>query len=103
MQGPTFQITGADLVGAGLSFDVSALVHAQASAEERSRVLVDLATTIHHAARAAILPMWDDRHDLSTAVETLRALAVIVGTFAGDRHRHAADILSCLLQELQKP
>lgn len=94
-----FQVTGTDLVGAGLSFDVSVLLSDQTAAAERTRVLVEVVATIHHAARSAVLPSWDDRFDLSNAVETLRALAVVVGSTAGDRHRHAADVLARLLQE----
>jgi hypothetical protein len=100
----SFQIVGDCLVGPGLSIEVTALVDPQ-QAEARKKILdgiVDIANVVHRAGRTSVLPSWDDRFDLHNAVESLRALAVIAGPFQGDRHRHAADIIARLLEELAR-
>jgi hypothetical protein len=90
-----FQIVGNNLVGPGLSFDVSAL------GESAAIAIVDIANVVYREGRTTVLPSWDDRFDLHNAVETLRALAVVVGPLAGERHRHAADIIARQLQALE--
>jgi hypothetical protein len=96
-----FQIENDQLTGRGLSFDVAAIVSAQAPADvDRRQTLVELTEAIYLQGRSAVLPSWDDRFDLSLTVDALRALAVLVGANpAGDRHRRAADIIARMLQE----
>ena len=100
-----FQIVGTNLVGPGLSFEIAALVEPERQADPAEGkkiiidVIVDIANCAYREGRSSVLPSWDDRYDLHNAVETLRALAVIVGSLAGERHRHAADIIARLLQE----
>lgn len=118
-----FQIVGNSLVGAGLSFDVATLVRPcpclsprledaplepqlpadPADPAEGQKIalaaIVDIANVIYREARATTLPSYDDRYELHLAVETLRALAVIVGPITGERHRRAADIIARMLQE----
>ena len=95
-----FQIVGDSLTGHGLSFDVGVLgVPATASAD-KFRALVDMANGIYQQGRESALLAYDDRSDMHSAVEALRALSVIVGpAFAGDRYRRCADIIARLLQE----
>ena len=106
----SFQIVGDNLTGHGLSFEIAAFVgpleeadlEEAERAEVRKRVLaaiVDFAEDVYRAGRVAVLPAYDDRYDLSNAVETLRALSVIVGPINGERHRRAADVIACLLQD----
>ena len=97
-----FQIVGDQLVGRGLSFDVVPLVAVGTQGQvdvDRRALLVEIVEATYLQGRGSVLPAWDDRFDLSCAVETLRALAVVVGPFSGDRHRHVADILARMLQE----
>lgn len=90
-----FQLYGDYLTGRGLSFDKPL----RRSAEE----FVDMAEAIYRQGRESVLPSYDDRFDLQCAVESLRALAVIVGHAPqGDRYRRAADILARLLQAQQE-
>lgn len=94
-----FEVTGSSLAGAGLSFEVTALVTSDSAVAVREALLVDIATTVYREGRSSVLLSYDDRFALHNAVETLRALAVIVGPIAGDRHRRASDIIAQLLQE----
>lgn len=97
-----FQVTGDSLSGRGLSFDVADIVspRQQVDGAARGARLVEIAEVTFRQGRASALLSWDDRFDLHTAVDALRALSVIVGpTPAGDRHRRAADIIARLLQD----
>lgn len=97
-----FQVTGSALVGPGLSFEVAALVDPQPEVNapsDRRVVLAEIANSIYREGRASVLMSYDDRFDLSIAVETLRALAVVVGPLTGDRHRRTADIIARLLED----
>jgi hypothetical protein len=91
-----FTITGDQFRGRGLTFDISAL----SAPEERDARLVEIGESIYLQGRDSALLSYDDRSDLQSAVEALRALAVIVGpAFAGERYCRAAAVLSRLLQE----
>lgn len=100
-----FQIVGGSLVG-GLPIDVRAFVELAGVGDEVKKVLLDtvveIANVTYRDGRASVLPMWDDRYELHNAVETLRALAVIMGPMAGERHRRAADIIDRMLQEYER-
>jgi hypothetical protein len=91
-----FTVTGDQLAGRGLSFDISAL----RSPKGRDARLVEIGEAIYLQGRESALLSHEDRFDLHGAVEALRALAVVVGPcLAGERHRRASDILARLLQE----
>lgn len=97
-----FQIIGDSLSGQGLSFDVAALIASKLKldAVERGKLLVEVVEAVYREVRASALLTLDDRFNLHGAVDTLRALSVVVGpTPRGDRHGAAADILARLLQE----
>lgn len=99
-----FTVVGDQLSGRGLTFDVSALVAIKVTDDPESRAshLAEICEAIYLQGRASLLPSRDDRFELSLAVEALRALAVVVGNIAGDRHRRAADSLGRLLQEQER-
>jgi len=93
-------VTGGKLSGRGLTFDVSSLVAGKAGSGDCAERLVEIGEAFYRQGRASLLPSWDDRFELSLAVEALRGLSVIVGPgLAGERHRRAADALGRLLQE----
>jgi hypothetical protein len=93
-------VVGDRLSGRGLSFDISALVRAKVDSGECAERLVEICEALYLQGRESLLFSRDDRFDLSLAVETLRALAVVVGPgVAGERHRRAADVIGRLLQE----
>lgn len=94
-----FTVAGDQLTGRGLSFDVSALTAAKGKLdpEARGQRLAEIGEAIYLQGRESILPSWDDRFDLRGAVEALRALAVVVGLPASERHRRAADVIERLL------
>jgi hypothetical protein len=94
-----FQVTGGSLSGHGLSFDVAGLGAAGHEADENSRRLVEIAEVAFRQGRASALMSYDDRFDLYAAVDVLRAIAVVVGPIAGDRHRRASDVIARLLQD----
>ena len=75
------------------------------STSERDQQLTTMAEVAYLQGRASVLLSIDDRYDLHTAVDSLRALAVITGTTPhGDRHRRAADVLANLLEkQMEKP
>lgn len=90
-----FQITAGNLTGHGLSFAVSSF---GGSKGELETALADAAEAIYRQGFEAARLSYDDRFDLGAAVETLRALSVIVGPIgAGERHRRAADAIAQLL------
>lgn len=92
-----FQVVGDSLSGRGLSFSIAAF---GSSKKDFDAVLCDVSEVIYRQGRASALLSCDDRFDLHSAVEALRALAVIVGpTPAGDRYRRCADIVARLLQD----
>jgi hypothetical protein len=97
-----FAIVGCQLRGRGLTFDVESLVSdkSKLDPEERRQRLAEIGEAIYLQGRASVLPSWDDRFDLSCAVEVLLALVVVVGpNLGGERHRRAADAIARLLQE----
>lgn len=97
-------IVGDQLTGRGVTFDVSLLVPSKGKVDPggmRDR-LVEIGEALYLQGRSSILPMWDDRFDLSCAAEALRALAVVMGPTVGDRHRRAADALERLLHEVRE-
>lgn len=61
--------------------------------------IINLANILYREGRDAVLPLPDDRFDLYNAIETLRGLAVVVGTITGERHRQAADAIARLLEK----
>jgi hypothetical protein len=92
-----FQIVGDSLVGRGLSFSV---VRFGVSKKDFDSAIVDIAEVVYRQGRDSALLSYDDRFDLDSAADALRALAVIVGPSAtGDRYRRAADIIARLLQD----
>jgi hypothetical protein len=93
-----FQVFGDSLTGHGLSFEVTAF---GASRDKISQLdaLVDAAEVVFKQGRESALLSFDDRFDLSCAVDALRALSIIVGpTPAAERYRRAADAIARLLQ-----
>lgn len=91
-----FTVTGDQLTGRGLAFDISAL----RSPKERDGRLVEIGESIYLQGRESAMLSFDDRFDLHFAVEALRALAVIVGSgLSAERHCRAAAALGRLLQE----
>jgi hypothetical protein len=96
-----FQVVGDSLTGRGLSFDVSALgMSKQNMSADKLGALIDMADVIYKQGRESARIAYDDRFDLHSAVDALRALAVIVGPSPrGDRYQHCADIVARLLQE----
>jgi hypothetical protein len=101
-----FQVVGGSLVGPGLPVDVRDFVElAGVDDAVKKRLLeavVEVANVSYRDGRASVLPMWDDRYELHGAVESLRALGVIMGPMAGERHRRAADIIGRMLQEYER-
>ncbi len=100
-QGP-FQFVGGSLSGRGLSFDVAVLVTPGPKIDpaEQGERLAEIAEVAYRQGRSLALLSWDDRFDLRSAVDGLRALSVIIGqTPTGDRYGSAADILARLLQD----
>lgn len=92
-----FEIVGDSLVGRGLSFAVATF---SGPKKELDVALVDVAEAVYRQGRDSARLPYDDRFDLHTAVQALRALAVIVGpTPTGDRYRRCADIIARLLQD----
>lgn len=102
----TFDVRGGNLVGGRLSFDVTSLLALATTDEARTlveQVLVEIAGTCHREGRESVLPMYDDRYELHSAVDVLRGLSVVVGPSpTGDRHRRAADVIARLLVDLQE-
>lgn len=94
-----FTIAGGQLTGHGLAFDVTTFLSAKDTTPEINSRLIEVVETIYLQGRESNKLSFDDRFDLSCAVEVLRALSVIVGPFPGERHRRAADAISRLLQE----
>lgn len=95
MTSNAFQVAGESLFGHGLSFDVTGLVGNDVV--EGSRRLAEIAEVAFRQGRASALLSWDDRFDLHASVDVLRAVAVIVGPIAGERHCRAASIIARLL------
>jgi hypothetical protein len=94
----SFRIVGDSLSGYGVSFDVGW------GAKDHATALVDIANVAYRQGRDSARFSYDDRFDLSCAVDALRALGVIVGPIGpGDRYRRCADIIARLLQEQQDP
>lgn len=89
--------------GAGLEPPEQRITPAEFFAKRRKiieREIVEIASVVYREGRASVLMSHDDRFDLHIAVDTLRALAVVVGPSAtGERHRRAADVIARLLQE----
>ena len=90
-----FNITGDQLVGRGLTFDISGL----SSPKERNGRLVEVGEAIYLQGRESVMLSYEDRFDLQGAVEALRALAVVVGGFTSERYCRAAAAIARLLQE----
>jgi hypothetical protein len=90
-----FTVTGDQLTGRGLAFDISGL----RSPKELASRLVEIVESIYLQGRESVMLSYDDRFDLHFAVEALRALAVIVGPLTGDRHSRAAAALARMLRE----
>jgi len=98
----SFQIQGLTLTGYGRSFDVTMIIGEDPDilVSEQHKQLIEVAEEIYRAGRLSQRLSSDDRFELHAAVDSLRALAVIVGpTPTGDRHRRAADLIGQLLQE----
>lgn len=94
-----FQIVGESLSGHGLSFDVGSLK----IAADKIGTIAEIAEVAYRQGRDSACLGWDDRFDLSCAIDALRALAVIVGpTPTGDRYRRAADTIARLLHDQQE-
>lgn len=93
-----FQIAGDRLIGHGLVLDVQTLGIPKDSPAHLDAV-VDAVETVYRQGRDSLLLSYDDRYLLHGAIETLRGLAVVVGSIAGDRHRNAADALARLLHQ----
>jgi hypothetical protein len=94
-----FTVTGNQLRGRGVSFDISAL----RAPQEHDDRLVEIGEAIYLQGRESVMFSYDDRFDLHAAVEALRALAVIAGPLTGERHSRAAAALGRLLQEQSRP
>jgi len=92
-----FHVAGDSLIGHMLAFDVRELGVATDN-PAHVQALVDTAESIYTHGRESLRLSYDDRHTVYGAIETLRGLAVVIGPFAGDRHRNAADALARLLQ-----
>lgn len=91
-----FSVSGDQLVGRGLTFDISVL----SSAKGRADHLAEIGEMIYLQGRASALLSQDDCFDLQFAVEALRGLAVIVGPgLASERYCHAFAALARLLHE----
>ena len=91
-----FAVTGDQLAGRGLTFDIASL----SPARGRDERLVEIGETIYLQGRESAMLSFEDRFDVQFAVEALRALAVIVGPgLAGERHCRAAAALARLLHE----
>lgn len=95
-----FQLIGDSLSGRGLSIDVAVLIAPEQKLDPTGRGtrLVEVAEVAYREGRMSALLSWDDRFDLSCAVDALRALAVEPSP-TGDRHRRAADVIARLLQD----
>ena len=91
-----FQVVGDSLVGRGLAFSVATL---GPSRKELEVAIVDVVEAVYRQGRDSALQSYDDRYDLHTAVEVLRALAVVVGvgTPTADRYRRCADVIGRML------
>jgi hypothetical protein len=95
-----FTVTGDQLTGRGLTFDISSL----RSPKERDGRLVEIGESSYLQGRESVMFSYDDRFDLHFAVDALRALAVIVGPgLSAERHCRAAAALARLLQEQASP
>lgn len=92
-----FIVAADQLMGCGLTFDISALTSKKC--DDRDDRLVEICESIYRQGRESVMLSYDDRFDLQLTVETLRALAVIVGPLTGERHCRAAAALARLLQE----
>lgn len=91
-----FTVTGDQLTGRGLTFDISAL----RSPKERDGRIVEIGESSYLQGRESAMFSYDDRFDLHFAIEALLALAVIVGPgLTAERHCRAAAALARLLQE----
>lgn len=99
-----FSISGDSLTGRGVAFDVAAIVASDRSgAAERGKRLAEIAEVAYRQGRDSATLSWDDRFDVTCAIEALRALAVIVGpTPSGDRYRRCSDILARLVHDQQQ-
>ena len=93
-----FQVAGDSLMGHMMAFDVREL-GVPTDSPSHLKALADTAESIYQHGRESIRLSYDDRHAVYGAIETLRGLAVVVGSIVGDRHRNAADALARLLQE----
>jgi len=96
-----FQTFGDSLTGHGLSFDCDPLGIPKGTSDDdpRKRALIDMANVIYKQGRESCLLSYDERFNLSGAIDALRALSTIVGFPHGDRYQRSADILARLLQE----
>lgn len=97
-----FQIVGPQLTGYARAFDVAMILSEdpEISATDRGKQLTDVAEELYRAGRASAILSSDDRFELHAAIDSLRALSVVVGpTPTGDRHRRAADLLAQLLHD----
>lgn len=96
-----FQVVGDSLVGRGLAFSVTAL---GPSRKELETAIVDVVEAVYRQGRDSALLSFDDRYDLHSAVDVLRALAVVVGvgTPTADRYRRCADVVARLLQDQEQ-
>lgn len=91
-----FTVTGDQLAGRGLTFDISAL----RAPDELAGRLIEISESIYLQGRDSVRLSYDDRFDLQVAVEALRGLATIVGpSLSGERYNRAAAALAQLLYE----
>ena len=99
-----FAASGNSLAGRGVAFDAASLVASdRPGADERGKRLAEIAEVAYRQGRDSATLSWDDRFDVTCAVDALRALAVIVGpTPTGDRYRRCSDILARLLHDQQQ-
>ena len=96
-----FQVAGDSFIGHGIAFDAQTLGVPKDTAHLEA--LVEAFETTYRQGRESLRLTYDDRHAVYGAIETLRGLAVVIGSIAGDRHRNAADALSRLLQAQEGP
>lgn len=96
-----FHVVGDSLIGRGLSFDVAALgMLGGKSTPSHLDALVDLVEVVYRQGYESARLSYDDRFDLHSAVDALRALSVILGPSAtGERYRRSADLVARMLHE----
>lgn len=97
-----FHVAGDSLIGHMIALDVREL-GLPTDSPAHLQALADTAESIYQHGRESLRLSYDDRYAVHGAIETLRGLAVVIGSIAGDRHRNAADALARLLQAQEVP